>query len=150
MSSKTRKVIDISDGDMQFVCIKVAGEEKAYRLYKVWWDMGKHKRLIGKYDSIDSTLEALPTLRTRTMTFEMAKRMIADDHYRINIDVCAKSGTIGQEKIDIICGSYGEIRVSEMYGKMDIYNICTEDGTLTFYAMISQSDIVPEKEYWDY
>lgn len=148
MSSKTRKVIEVSDGSYQFVCIKTDEEINPYRLYRTWWDMGKHRRLIGRYDSIDSTLEALPTLRTRTMTFEMAKRMIADDHYSINIDVCAKSGTIGREKIDIICGSYGEIRVSEMYGKMDIYNIYTEDGTLTFYAMISQSDIVPEKEYW--
>lgn len=59
MSSKTRKVIDISDGDMQFICIKVAGEEKPYRLYKVWWDGGNHKKLMGKYKNIDSVLHRL-------------------------------------------------------------------------------------------
>ena len=59
MEQKTRKVLEISDGDMQFICIKVAGEKKPYRLYKVWWDGGNHRKLMGKYACIDSVLAPL-------------------------------------------------------------------------------------------
>lgn len=56
MSSKTRKVLEVSDGSYQFVCIKTDEEINPYRLYRTWWDMGKHRKLIAKYADIGSVL----------------------------------------------------------------------------------------------
>lgn len=57
---KTRKVLEISDGSLQFACMKHEEKKKTpYYLYRVWWNMGMHRELIGKYDSIDMVLGTL-------------------------------------------------------------------------------------------
>lgn len=53
---KTRKVLEISDGSYQYVCIKTSDKYNPYRLYRVWWDAGYHRKLIEKYADMGSVL----------------------------------------------------------------------------------------------
>jgi len=47
---KTRKVLEISNGNAQFVCIKHSNVKyNPYRLYRVWWDGGNHRKEIARY-----------------------------------------------------------------------------------------------------
>ena len=56
MGMKTRKVLEVSDGNMQFVCIKTDEAMNQYRLYRVWWDAGHHRKLIEKYADMASVM----------------------------------------------------------------------------------------------
>ena len=53
---KTRKVLEISDGSYQYICIKTSEKINPYRLYRVWWDGTYHRRLVEKYADMGSVL----------------------------------------------------------------------------------------------
>lgn len=52
-----RKVLDICDDGIHLVCVK--DEEcrnNPYKLYKVWWDHGRHRKQIAAYQDFTSVL----------------------------------------------------------------------------------------------
>lgn len=51
-----RKIMEINEGKWHLVCIKKDGDVNPYRLYKVWYDMGKHRKLIVKYGEWESVV----------------------------------------------------------------------------------------------
>ena len=54
-----RKIMEISEGKWQYVCIKTDEEINPYRLYRVWWDSGKHRKLITSYGEFGSIMWTL-------------------------------------------------------------------------------------------
>ena len=57
---KTRKVLEISDYEWQFECIKKEGDINPYRLYKLWWENGgRHRKQIAKYADLYSVISYL-------------------------------------------------------------------------------------------
>lgn len=54
-----RKIMEISEGKWQYVCIKTDEKINPYRLYRVWWDRGNHRKLITKYGEFDSIMWTL-------------------------------------------------------------------------------------------
>ena len=54
---KTRKVLSINENGQHLECIKNNCDTiNPYRLYKVWWDGGWHRKLIDKFDDIQSVI----------------------------------------------------------------------------------------------
>ena len=56
---KQRKILEISEGKWQYVCIKTDEEINPYRLYRVWWDRGNHRKLITRYGEFGSIMWTL-------------------------------------------------------------------------------------------
>lgn len=57
MTPKTRKVLTINENGLHLECIKdMTTNRNPYKLYKVWWDMGDHRKLIVKYQDFESVL----------------------------------------------------------------------------------------------
>lgn len=54
-----RKIMEISEGKWQYVCIKTDEEINPYRLYRVWWDRGNHRKLITRYGEFGSIMWTL-------------------------------------------------------------------------------------------
>jgi len=55
--AKTVKVMEINDGGLHLVCIKNNTTDcNPYRLYKVWWDKGWHRKQIAKYGDFRSII----------------------------------------------------------------------------------------------
>lgn len=54
--AKTRKVLEINDGGAHLVCIKYNGEVNPFRLYRVWWDYGWHRKEITRYGDLTSIM----------------------------------------------------------------------------------------------
>lgn len=52
----TRKIMDISDGNVRLICIKTDDKYNPYRLYKVWWDNGYHRKQIDKYGDLSNVM----------------------------------------------------------------------------------------------
>lgn len=53
---KQRKIMEINEGRWHLVCIKAEGVNNPYRLYRVWWDGGNHRKLLAKYADIESIM----------------------------------------------------------------------------------------------
>lgn len=54
---KTRKILEINEDGLHVVCIKTEADKvNPYRLYKVWWNGGWHRKLIVKYADFNSVL----------------------------------------------------------------------------------------------
>ena len=51
-----RQVLEINENGLHIVCIKDDDKSNKYRLYKVWWEQGKHRKQIAKYDDFESIL----------------------------------------------------------------------------------------------
>lgn len=52
--AKTRKIMEINDGGVHLVCIKYIGQRNPFRLYRVWWDYGWHRKEITRYADLKS------------------------------------------------------------------------------------------------
>lgn len=56
---KQRKILEISEGKWQYVCIKTDEKINPYRLYRVWWDRWNHRKLITRYGEFGSIMWTL-------------------------------------------------------------------------------------------
>lgn len=64
----TRKVMTINEKGLHLECIKDNSDKvNPYRLYRVWWDQGNHRRLIAKYADMNSILYAVLQVATNTI-----------------------------------------------------------------------------------
>lgn len=53
-----RKVLDINDEGLHLECIKdYSAERNQYKLYQVWYDYGKHRRVIAKCEDFASVID---------------------------------------------------------------------------------------------
>ena len=61
----TIKVMEVHANGHHLECIKDNSQTvNPYRLYKVWWDCGKHRKLIAKYaDIVSVMIEATNIIR---------------------------------------------------------------------------------------
>lgn len=52
--AKTAKILDYCDNGLRMVCVKhLDGRTNPYYVYRTWYDMGWHRKLIEKYaDSV--------------------------------------------------------------------------------------------------
>ena len=54
---KTRKVLEINEDGIHVVCIKTEADKvNPYKLYKVWWDQGWHRKELTRYGEFKSVL----------------------------------------------------------------------------------------------
>lgn len=53
---KTRKVLTINENGLHLECIKHYDEATPYRLYKVWWNGGWHRKEVIRLRSFNSVL----------------------------------------------------------------------------------------------
>jgi len=54
---KTRKVLSINENGIHLECIKDNAEKyNPFKLYRVWWDGGWHRKLIDKFADIQSVI----------------------------------------------------------------------------------------------
>ena len=54
---KTRKVLEINENGLHLECIKdYNAKYNPYRLYRVWWDGGWHRKLIDKFGDFQSVV----------------------------------------------------------------------------------------------
>ena len=54
---KTRKILTINENGLHLECIKDYSDKvNPYRLYRVWWDQGNHRRLIDKFANLQSVI----------------------------------------------------------------------------------------------
>ena len=58
---KTRKVLTINENGLHVECIKYSDDAISYRLYKVWWDGGWHRREIVRFRAFSSVLTYIAT-----------------------------------------------------------------------------------------
>lgn len=57
MTPKTRKVISINENGLHVECIKHEADKiNPYRLYKVWWDGGWHRKELTRYAGLKDVL----------------------------------------------------------------------------------------------
>lgn len=54
-----RKILDINYNGYKFKGYKADIAQEPFRLYETWWDMGEHKKLIGKYADFRSMMTEL-------------------------------------------------------------------------------------------
>ena len=60
-----KKIMEIHEGRWQYEVIKTDEKTNPYRLYRTWWDMGKHRKLITKYGDIQSVIATLDDIIVR-------------------------------------------------------------------------------------
>lgn len=51
--------MEIHEGNWHYICIKTDDKTNPYRLYKTWWNMGNHRKLINKYGDFSSIMWTL-------------------------------------------------------------------------------------------
>lgn len=58
MERKTQKVLDICVEGVWFECVRHNGKKvNAYKLYRCWWDCGKHRKKVEEYGNFVSVIE---------------------------------------------------------------------------------------------
>lgn len=53
---KTRKIMELNDLGHHIEVIKEDGQTNPYRIIRVWYDMGWHRKTLEKYCCLDSVL----------------------------------------------------------------------------------------------
>lgn len=56
---KQHKILEIHEDKWHYVCVKTDEKPNPYRLYKTWWNMGNHRKLINKYGDFSSIMWTL-------------------------------------------------------------------------------------------
>lgn len=51
-----KKIMEIHEGKWHLICIKTDEKINPFRLYRVWWDRGKHRKMIVKYADFQSIM----------------------------------------------------------------------------------------------
>lgn len=54
---KQSKIMEVNDCGIHLECIKTDDQNNPYRLYRVWWNQGNHRKLIDKYGDFHSVIE---------------------------------------------------------------------------------------------
>lgn len=52
----TTQVLKMNVQGVAFVCTFTPSRSNAYRLYRTWWDMGQHKKMVGEWANFQSVL----------------------------------------------------------------------------------------------
>lgn len=52
----TTQVLKMNVQGVAFVCTFTPSRSNAYRLYRTWWDMGQHKKMVAEYANFQSVL----------------------------------------------------------------------------------------------
>ena len=57
MERKTQKVLDICVEGVWLECVRHNGKTNPYKLYRCWWDCGKHRKKLAEYGNFVSVIE---------------------------------------------------------------------------------------------
>lgn len=70
MAQKTRKVLSINENGLHLECIKHEADKiNPYRLYKVWWDGGWHRKELTRYAQLKDVLWHIAQMTIPYTTF---------------------------------------------------------------------------------
>lgn len=72
--AKTRKILEINDGGVHLMCIKHCGETNPFRLYRVWWDRGEHRKEITRYGDLVSATYHIYDIAAHEWSETMSER----------------------------------------------------------------------------